>query len=140
MSLVIPDAAEIPWLKRALYSNSGAEDLSYRLFKNNVTPSESDVAGTYTVADFTGYTSQTLTSSQSGSTWSVPTTSGGTTSSVYGSSAITWTAASDQTVYGIYALFGTSGIIAAAEGFGGGKSLTGATSDQVIVTPRLELA
>ena len=54
MSIVVPDAGKIEWLKRALYSNAGSENLSLRLFKNNITPADSDVAGTYTVADFTG--------------------------------------------------------------------------------------
>lgn len=137
--IVVADVAEVIWLTRALYGNAGSEDLSYRLFKNNVTPSESDTASTFTVADFTGYSNQTLTSSQSGSTWAVPTTSGGVTSSVYGSSPITWTATSDQSVYGIYAIFGSSGTLALAEGFGGAKSLTGASSDQIVVTPKIQL-
>lgn len=137
--IVVANVAEVIWLTRGLYGNASAENLSFRLFQNNVTPAETDTAATYTVASFTGYSNQTLTSSQSSSTWATPTTTGGVTSSVYGASPITWTATSDQSVYGIYVLFATSGILAFAEGFGGAKSLTGANSDQIIVTPKMQL-
>lgn len=139
MSIVIPDAAKVEWLKRALYGNAGSENLSLRLFKNNITPADSDVAGTYTVADFTGYSNVTLTSSQSAGTWAVPTAVSNKATSTYGTNA-TWTATSDQTVYGWYMLFSSSGIIAASQAFaGGGKALVGANSDQLTIVPRLQL-
>lgn len=135
--ITIPDAAKIEWMKRLLYANAGSENLSLRLFKNNITPADTDVAGTYTVADFTGYSNVTLTSSQAAGTWPVPTASGNKGTATYGTIA-TWVATSDQTVYGWYMLFGTSGTIAAAQAFGGGKALVGANSDQISVVPRFQ--
>lgn len=136
--IVVPDAAKIEWMKRMLYANAGSENLSLRLFKNNITPADSDVAGTYTVADFTGYSNVTLTSSQSGSTWPVPTTSSNKGTATYQTTA-TWTATSDQTVYGWYMLFASSGTIAASQAFGAGKPLIGASSDQLSIVPRFQL-
>ncbi len=137
MAIVIPDAAEVEWLKRALYANAGSENLSLRLFSNNVTPAESDVAGTYTEATFTGYAAKTLTSSQSGATWAVPTTSSGTTSSQYGTNQ-TYSPTTSQTIYGYYLLFSTSGTIAGAEAFGAGKPL--ANGDSLLIVPKLQLS
>lgn len=133
MPIVVPDAAEVEWLKRALYANAGSENLSLRLFSNNITPAESDVAGTYTEATFTGYAAKTLTSSQSGSTWGVPSTSGGLTTSTYATNQV-YSPTTSQTIYGYYLLFATSGIIAGAEAFGAGKPL--ANGDQLTVTPK----
>lgn len=138
MAIVIPDAAKIEWMKRLLYANAGSENLSLRLFKTNVTPADSDTAGSYTVADFTGYSNTTLTSSQSGSTWPVPTASANKGTATYGTTA-SWTATSDQTIYGWYMVFSTSGIIAAAQSFGAGKPLIGASSDVISIVPRLQL-
>ena len=78
MALLVPDVGEVELLKRLLYANAGSENGTLKLYKTNVTPAESDTAGTYTEADFTGYSAKTLTSSQSGGTWSVPSTSSGT--------------------------------------------------------------
>ncbi len=137
MALVIPDAAEVVWLTRALYGDASAEDLSLRLASNNITPAESDVAGTYTVATFTGYANKTITSSQSGSTWAVPTTSAGTTSSTYATTQ-TWSPTSSQTLYNLYYLFATSGTIAAAESLGGARTV--ANGDSFSIIPKFEMA
>lgn len=136
MALLFPDVGEVELLKRVLYSNAGSENLTLKLFKNNITPAESDVAGTYTEADFTGYTSKTLTSSQSGATWSVPTTSTGVTSSTYGTNQ-SWTAGSSQTIYGYYYVGATSTVLIAAEAFGVGKPLQ--SPDTFTLTPKIAL-
>lgn len=137
MAAMVPDEGKIEWAKRALYATSGSEDLSLRLFRNNITPAETDTTATYTVATFTGYSNQTLTSSQSGSTWSVPTTSANIASSTYGSSAITWTATTDQTIYGYYIVSATGGKTMLSEAFGAGKPLVGASSDTLSITPKI---
>ncbi len=137
MAIVIPDVGEVEWLKRALYANAGSENLTLKLFQNNVTPAESDVAGTYTVSTFTGYANKTLTSSQSGATWAVPTTSSGTTSSQYGTNQ-TYSPTTSETVYGYYIIFASSTILAAAEAFGAGKPV--ANGDSLLIVPKLQLA
>lgn len=139
MSIVLPDAAKIEWAKRSLYGNASAENISQRLFKSNTTPADSDVTATYTVADFTGYSNFTLTSSQSGGTWAVPTASAGIVSSIYGTTN-TLTATTDQTIYGIFGVFATSGIISYAQAYGVGRALIGANSDQISVINRLQFS
>lgn len=137
MAIVIADVAKIEWLKRALYGNASAENITQKLFKSATTPADSDVAATFTPADFTGYSNFTLTSSQSGPTWAVPTASGNIASSIYGTTN-TLTATTDQTVYGIYWVFATSGILALAQAYGVGRALIGANSDQISVINRLQ--
>lgn len=138
MAIVIADVAEVEWLKRALYADAGSENLTAKLFKNNVTPSESDTASTFTVANFTGYANVTLTSSQSGGTWAVPTTSTGTTSSTYGTNAtFTSSDASAQTVYGLFYIFASSTVLALAEAFAAGKSI--GNTDSLVLTPKIQL-
>ncbi len=138
MAMVIPDVGEVVWGKRALYDNAGSENLTLKIFKNNIPPAEGDTAGTYTVADFTGYSDKTLTSSQSGGTWAVPTTATGITSSTYGTDQ-TWTVGSAQTIYGYYVVFASSGILALAEAFtSGAKSID--TPDVITITPKIQFA
>lgn len=137
MALVVPDVGEVELLKRVLYSNAAAEDWTLKLFKTNVTPAESDTASSYTVADFTGYSNKTLTSSQSGSTWAVPTTSSGTTSSTY-QTAQSWSPSSSQTVYGYYIVGATSTVLLIAEAFASSKNLS--SGDTLTLTPALQAA
>lgn len=138
MSLLVPDAGEVKLLARMLYGGS-VENLTLKLYKTNVTPAESDTAGSYTEADFTGYAAVTLTSSQSGGTWAVPTTSSGTTSSTYGTNAVfSCTGGSAQTIYGYFVVGATSGTIYWAELFSSSKNMS-PPSDTLTVTPRMQL-
>lgn len=139
MPLLIPDVGEVLLLGRMLYGSS-PENLTLKLYKTNVTPAESDTAGSYTEADFTGYAATTLTSSQSGGTWSVPTTSGGTTSSTYGTNSVfSCTGGSSQTIYGYHVVGATSGTLYWAELFGTARTLA-PPSDTLTITPKMELA
>ena len=136
--IVIPDVGKIFWLKRALYSSAAAEDLTLKLYSNNYTPIDASDVGDFTEASFTGYTSRTLTSSQSGSTWAEPLTTGGVGYSTYQTTQ-TWTATSDETIYGWYLVGATSGTLAMAEKFpGSGFPLIGASSTQLIFTPKIQ--
>lgn len=137
MALVVCDAGEVELLKRVLYTDASAENWTLKLFKTNVTPAEGDTAASYTVADFTGYANKTLTSSQSASTWAVPTTGSGTTSSTYGTDQ-TWSPTSAQTVYGYYVVGATSTVLLIAEAFAAAKNL--ADGDTLTLTPILQLA
>lgn len=139
MSAMVVNEGKIVWLARGLYSNAASEDLVLKLFKNNVTPGETDTAATYTVADFTGYSNTTLTSSQSGSTWAVPTTSSNIASSIYGSSVVTLTATSDQSIYGYYIVSASGGKCMLSEAFAAAKNLVGASSDTISITPKIKL-
>jgi hypothetical protein len=136
VALLVPDVGEVELLKRLLYSNAGSENGTLKLYKTNVTPAESDTASSYTEADFTGYSSKTLTSTQSGSTWGVPSTSTGTTSSTYGT-VLTWSPTSSQTVYGYYVVGATSTVLWWAELFASSKNLS--NGDTLNLTARIQL-
>lgn len=139
MAILAPDVGEVEWLKRTLYGNAGAENITLKLFKSNTTPAETDVAGTFTEADFTGYSSQTLTSSQSGSTWAVPTTTGGVTSSTYGGGTPrTWTCGvTGNTIYGALYVGATSTVLLASDLFSTPRTL--ANTDVLNYTPKIAL-
>jgi hypothetical protein len=136
MALLVPDVGEVELLKRVLYPAS-AENWTLKLYKTNVTPAESDTASSYTVADFTGYADKTITNTQSGATWAVPTTSTGTTSSTYGTT-LTWSPTSSQTVYGYYVVGATSTTLLMAELFSTSKNLS--NGDTFNLTFKVELA
>lgn len=137
MAMVWPNVGEVEALKRLLYSDAGAEDLTLKLFKSNTTPAETDTAGTYTEADFTGYSAETLTSSQSGSTWEVPTTSGSTRSDYQ--TPLVWTCgATGNTIYGYFVIGATSGILYFSERFA--SSYTLADTDTFTLNLGLEAA
>jgi uncharacterized membrane protein len=120
MALLVPDVGEVVLLASILYPASG-ENWTLKLYSGNVTPAETDTAASYTEATFTGYTAKTLTRTQSGATWAVPTTSTGTTSSIYG----------------YYVVGATSTTLLFAELFSSVKNL--ANNDTLTVTPRFQL-
>ena len=133
MALVVPDVGEVELLRKMLRLD---EDLTLRLY-TVVTGGLSDttVLGNFTEANFTGYTSKTLTKTS----WPVPTTSGGVTSSTY-SPVQTWTnsGASPQTILGYYVVGVTSGVLLWAEAFAFSETLNpGGTLN---LTPKMELA
>ncbi len=134
MSAVIPTEGRVFLAKRVLYANAATEDLVLRVFKNNVTPGLADTAATYTEATFTGYAPITLTSSQTGSTWSVPIVSSNLAVSSYQTLA-TWTAASDQTVYGWYITSSVTNKLCAAQAFPSPRALVGASGDTLSIPP-----
>ena len=83
MPLIVPNASEVTLLQFALgYATPGNQLL--KLFTNNITPSDTDVAASYTVMSGQGYADITLTKSS----WSV-TSSAGVGTAVYGQQ--TWT-------------------------------------------------
>jgi hypothetical protein len=132
-SLVVPDVGEVLALKRLTYQN--VANLTLKLFKTNVSPAESDTNATYTIADFTGYSDVTLTDTQSGSTWAVPTTSSGTSSTTYAQQS--WTlSGTSQTIYGYNILESTTLFI--AEAFATARTL--ADTDILKLTPALQAA
>ena len=59
-------------------SMGAGENWSLRLYQNNIPPSETDVAATYTAAEtaFTGYAPKVLTRTIGASTWNTPTNGG----------------------------------------------------------------
>lgn len=113
---VFPDEGKIELLKRLLYSDASAEDMTMKLFSNNHTPDPGDTSASYTEATFTGYSAKTLTSSQSGGTWAVPTIVDNKAKSTYGTTP-SWTPSSSETLHGWYILGASSGKVYVAQLF-----------------------
>lgn len=106
MTILVPDSGE-NLILGMLVNKTAPQDLVLRLFKNNITPSETDTAATYTEADFTGYSAITLT----GASWGSP--SGG--SIAYAQQTFTASGSPNNDVYGYYYTQVTSGILVMAE-------------------------
>ncbi len=131
MTLLVPNGGEVDALE-AIVNKTAATDLVLRLFKSNTTPGETDVAGTYTEADFTGYSSITLT----GASWVV--TPGDPSSAAYAQQ--TFTSSADQaaqSIYGYYMTRATTGLLAWAERFTDGPYPVSNNGDEIKVTPTI---
>jgi len=131
MTLVVPDVGEVQLLDDLL-KDSGGEDFTLKLYKTDVTPAEDDVAGSYTEADFTGYSAKTLTRAN----WGAAATDGGTTSSSYAQQS--WSPTSVQTIYGYFVVGAVSTVLQWAEKFAAARSLQ--SGDTFNLTPKMELA
>jgi hypothetical protein len=132
MALVVPNVGEVRLMKYALKQTT-AEDQVMKLYKNNLTPGETDVAGDYTEADFTGYTDVTLT----GTDWSIATASGITTAV---QSAVAFISSVDQTaqdIYGYYVVGASSGILLWSERFTDGPYTIALEDDTITITPKI---
>ncbi len=132
MAGILPNNAEGDLLQYFV-NRASPQDLVLKLFKNNVTPAESDTAATYTEADFTGYGAITLT----GASWGAP-SEGDPTTIAYAEQ--TFTSSADQTVQNIYGYFlvrASSGRIAGAERFSDAPYAISNNGDLIKVTPQI---
>lgn len=132
MALNVPDVGEKIAVE-AFVNKTAPQDLVSRLFTNNITPADTDVAGTYTEAtgvNFPGYAGQTLT----GATWGAYTAGACT----YGAQ-ITWTASGAATadVYGYFVTQLSSGILGWSERDAGAPIAVRNSGDQVKFTPTI---
>jgi hypothetical protein len=132
---MVPNAGKIAILANSLYG-AGAENLILKLGQTNVTPSETDVPGTYSECNFTGYAAVTLTASQTGGTWSVPTITANLAISTYAVNAVFSITSGSQTVYMFYLVGASSGILYYSEAFPAGKPISG-PSDTITLTPKI---
>lgn len=129
-ALVLVNAGEVRLLENFV-NKTAPENKSLRLFKSNTTPAETDTAGTYTEATFTGYAAVTLT----GASWTVNSGAPGTASYA----AQTFTSSANQTaenVYGYYVLEATAGTLDWAERFTGAPYVIQNLNDAIAVTPQ----
>lgn len=125
MALLAPNVGEVTALEAWLKGGNHV----LRLFKSNTTPAEGDTAGSYTEADFTGYSAITLT----GSSWSV--TGGAPSSATYAQQTFTSSAGSqNQNVYGYYITQVTTGTLMLAERFSDGPYNIANNGDNIKVT------
>jgi hypothetical protein len=115
------------------YVNRAApQNLVLRLFENNVTPAETDVAASYTEATFAGYASVNL----AGATWGAP-SEGAPSSIAYPQQIFTSTGVQNKNVYGYYYTRAASGRIAGAERDPAAPFNILNVGDQYKVTPQI---
>lgn len=130
MTLLVPDVGEVIALK-AFLNNTAGQDQTLKLFATNVTPAETDTAGTYTEAAGGGYTSKSL----AGASWSF--TAGAPSHADFAQQTWTFTGAltTNATVFGYYVVQASSGTLLWAEQF---TSFTPANNgDQILLTPKI---
>lgn len=129
MALVIANVGELELLDKMLKDAlSVDEDYTLKLFTNNVTPSQSSVAGTFVEATFTGYVAKTLTRTG----WSAAATVSNKAESSYAQQS--WTCgATGETIYGYYVIATTSTTLLWAEAFSSPRIV--ADTDVLNITP-----
>lgn len=109
------------------------QNLVLRLFKNDITPAETDTAASYTEATFTGYAALTL----AGATWGAP-VQGAPSSITYPQQTITSSATQTlQNIYGYYYTRLASGNLAGAERFSGAPFAIANNGDNIKITPQI---
>jgi hypothetical protein len=128
MSLNVPDVGE-NIVVGCLVNKQTPQDLVLRLYKNNITPSDTDVAGTYTEAAFTGYAAITLT----GASWSAP--ASGVTS--YAQQTFTASGAAAESIYGYFLTQASSGILVWSERDAAAPTNIAVTGDNIKITPTI---
>src|SRR5687768_10807464 len=129
MALVFPDVGENLALEM-ITNKTAAQNLVLRLYTNNVTPGESDTAGTYTEASGGGYSAITLT----GSSWGAASAG----SIAYAQQTFTFSSVpGTATMYGYFVTQATSGTLLYAERFTGAPFTIANAGDQVKITPTI---
>lgn len=131
MTILVPNTGEVIALQYLVNKVATPENLVYRYFATNVTPAETDTAGTYTEAAGGGYASFTCT----GASWTV--TGGAPSSAAYAQQTTTFTGAltTNATIYGYYVVRASSLDLVLAETF---TSFTPtANGDSIKLTPQI---
>lgn len=129
MALNVPDVGENKILEH-LTNKTSPENLVLKLFKNNITPADSDTAGTYTEAVFGGYAGITLT----GANWNAA--SGGSIT-FNAQQTFTCNAAATDDIYGYYLVQTTSTVLIWSERDGSAPFAVRNSGDAVKVTPTI---
>lgn len=129
MALNVPDVGENLILEM-ITNKTAAQNLVVKLFQNNITPSDTDTAATYTEATFTGYAAITLT----GASWGAA--SGGTIT--YGSQqTFTSSGTVNNSIYGYYIVQLSSGTLVWSERDGSGPFTISQVGDAIKITPTI---
>lgn len=129
MALVVPDVGENAILQM-IVNKTAAENLSLRLYSNNITPSETDTLATYTQSTFSGYAAITLT----GANWN----NAASGSIAYNAQqTFTATGTPSENVYGYTVSQVTSGILLWSERAASAPFAIAAAGDAVKLTPTI---
>ena len=132
MTLLVQDNGEGDALQYFV-NKAAPQNLVLKLYKNNVTPAETDTAASYTEATWTGYSAITLT----GASWGAP-SEGAPSSIAYAQQ--TFTSSANQTLensYGYFMVRASSGRIALAERFSDGPYGIANNGDTIKITPQI---
>lgn len=113
MAGVVVRGGQVIALKYLVNFTATPENLVLRLFSNNITPAETDTAGTYTESAGGGYGALTLT----GASWTV--TSATPSNAAYAQQVFTFTGAlsTNPNVYGYYYTRASSADLVMSESF-----------------------
>lgn len=138
MPLLVPNPSEAKLLEFMLgVSTPGNQIL--RLYVNNHTPADGDVAADYTEMTTGGYTPKTLTKTS----WVVTPASGTTANpatAAYAQQVWTFNGTGGvATVYGYYITDSTTGLLLWAERFATAKVVQ-YNGDQILITPQITLS
>jgi len=128
MALNVPDVGENKALEH-MVNKTAPENLTLRLFQNNITPSDTDTTATYTEASFTGYAGITLT----GATWGAASAG----SIAYAQQTFTCSGAGSQSIYGYYINQVTSTVLMWSERDASAPFTIAVSGDAVRVTPTI---
>lgn len=134
MALLVPNEGEATMLN-VMLGKSASENLTLKLFTNNVTPGETDTTATYTEASGNGYAAITLTAAN----WTVTQGSGspGTTHADYTQQTYTFTGG-PVSVFGYYIVGATSAKVYWAEAFAAVANIP-AGGGTIKITPTINL-
>lgn len=137
MALKVPDVGELELLDLMLKEATTADEkYELKLYKNNITPADTDNTSSFTPATFTNYVTKTL--SRAG--WNTAVTNGSDKAETsYGSTPQSWTCgATGNTIYGYYVEGSTSNKLLWAERFATQRVL--ASGDVLNITPKFTLS
>lgn len=132
MTLLVPNVGEVDMLGMFV-NKTTQENLILKLYSNDKTPAEADVAGDYTETDFTGYAAITLT----GASWVI--TPGAPSTASYAKQTFTSSAAQTKNCYGYFLVGATSGVLKFAERFASPPYAMTNIGDKIDVTLNLTL-
>jgi hypothetical protein len=134
MAGLLVNLGESRMLGLIVNKDTTTRDLVLKLYKSNTTPADTDTAGTYTEATFTGYSNVTLT----GASWTV--TEANPSTATYGQQTFTSsTGSQNETVYGYFLTTATEGRLICAERFSDGPYTIVNNGDAIKVTPSISL-
>ena len=114
-----------------IVNKTAAQDLSLRLFSNNITPADTDTAATYTQATFAGYAAIALT----GANWN--TASGGNITYNAQQTFTRSTTGTVENIYGYYVVQSVSGILLYSERDATAPAPVTNAGDAVKLTPAI---
>lgn len=129
MALNVPTVGSNAILEM-IVNKTAAQNLSLRLYINNITPADTDTAATYTEAGFPGYSAITLT----GASWNAASSE----SISYGSQqSFTCSGSATDDVYGYYVIQVTSTILLWSERDASAPFAVRNSGDVIKITPTI---